>query len=66
MLISPDAQMFLSLTKAALALPILAVTSRSVPPSWKCRKVGVGGGWWEWWMVVVGELVGVTSTKVKW
>ena len=32
MLIPPDAQMFLSMTKAALALPILAVTSRSVPP----------------------------------
>ena len=33
MLIPPDDQMFLSMTKAALALPILAVTSRSVPPS---------------------------------
>ena len=32
MLIPPDAQMFLSMTKAALALSILAVTSRSVPP----------------------------------
>ena len=34
MLIPPDAQMFLSMTKAALALPILAVTSRFVPPCW--------------------------------
>ena len=34
MLIPPDAQMFLSMTKAALALPILAVTSWSVPPCW--------------------------------
>ena len=30
MLIPPDAQMFLSMTEAALALPIVAVTSRSV------------------------------------
>ena len=34
MLIPPDAQMFLSMTKAVLALPILAVTSRAVPPWW--------------------------------
>ena len=32
MLIPPDAQMLLNTTKAALALPILAVTSRPVPP----------------------------------
>ena len=31
MLIPPDGEMFLSMTKAALALPILAVTSRFVP-----------------------------------
>ena len=34
MLIPPDAQMILSMTKAALALSILAVTSQSVPPWW--------------------------------
>ena len=34
MLNPPDAHMFLSMTKAALALPILAVTSRSVPLCW--------------------------------
>ena len=34
MLIPPDTQMCLSMTKAALALPILAVTSRSVTPCW--------------------------------
>ena len=34
MLIPPDVQMFMSIMKAALALPILAVTSRSVPPCW--------------------------------
>ena len=36
MLIPPDAQMFLSMTKAALALPILAVTSRYVPLGQPC------------------------------
>ena len=30
--IALDAQMFLSMTNAPLALPILAATSRSVPP----------------------------------
>ena len=40
MLIPPDAQMFLSMTKAALALPILAVTPRSVPPCF-CILLGI-------------------------
>ena len=34
MLTPPDAQMFLTMTKPALALPNLASTSRSVPPCW--------------------------------
>ena len=34
MLIPPDAQMFLSMMKAALVLPILAVMSQSVPSCW--------------------------------